>query len=330
MWRAIILYGRNVATYKFALAKSLLELSQDGVETVTLDDLAAPFSHHICEHLNNADKQITSRTSTFLEACRAFNRGEIERDQLLRTTTQHGFNNVIDAFHVVNSEDVPTRFFLDERTGKTKGIRITDDLLNLHAHPQVTSLPSEVESRWRLVESAWTLKMPRAALTVEHEPSTGLLVPDTRLWRRQPITAARDALNGYQQGRCFYCNATISVTANDETLADVDHFFPHTLKQMGVVDPIDGVWNLVLACQMCNRGPNGKSARLPTLRYLEKLNARNTYLIDSHHPLRDTLQHQTGRTQRDRELFLQRSYDTAKALLIHTWSPRALEGNHVY
>ena len=37
-WRSIILFGRNVASYKFALGKSLLELSKQGREIVTLDD----------------------------------------------------------------------------------------------------------------------------------------------------------------------------------------------------------------------------------------------------------------------------------------------------
>jgi len=329
VWRAIILYGQNVATYKFALAKALLEFSRSGAETVSLDQLAEPYARNICEHLEQADKQITSRSSSFLNACRAYNRGDIERDELLAITTQRGFANVIDAFHVVNREDVPTRFFVDERASNTKGIRITDHLLNLQAHPQFTSLPSEVESRWRLVESAWTLQMPRAALTVDHEAETGLLIPNARLWRRQPITRARDALNGYQQGVCFYCNATISLAANDEALPDVDHFFPHTLKPTGVGHPIDGVWNLVLACQSCNRGARGKFTRLPTLAYLEKLNARNTYLIDSHHPLRETLRMQTGRSQRERERFLQQTYGAAKALLVHTWTPAELAGGHV-
>lgn len=36
-WRSIVLFGRNVASYKFALAKSLLELSQAGEEKVPLD-----------------------------------------------------------------------------------------------------------------------------------------------------------------------------------------------------------------------------------------------------------------------------------------------------
>ena len=36
-WRSIILFGRNVASYKFALGQSLLELSQRGKEIITLD-----------------------------------------------------------------------------------------------------------------------------------------------------------------------------------------------------------------------------------------------------------------------------------------------------
>jgi len=55
-WRSIILFGRNVASYKFALGKSLLELSQQGKETVTLEELAEPFSRHICGHLQTTDK----------------------------------------------------------------------------------------------------------------------------------------------------------------------------------------------------------------------------------------------------------------------------------
>jgi len=42
-WRSIILFGRNVASYKFALGKSRLELSPKGKEIITLDDLAVPF-----------------------------------------------------------------------------------------------------------------------------------------------------------------------------------------------------------------------------------------------------------------------------------------------
>lgn len=44
-WRAIILFGRNTASYKFALAKSLIDVSLDSKsDLITLDDLALLYS----------------------------------------------------------------------------------------------------------------------------------------------------------------------------------------------------------------------------------------------------------------------------------------------
>lgn len=63
-WRAIILFGRNVASYKFALAKSLLDIQES---SIALEDLARPYAAHICEHLKKEDKQCTSQSSKFLE-----------------------------------------------------------------------------------------------------------------------------------------------------------------------------------------------------------------------------------------------------------------------
>ncbi|MDP6985568.1 MAG: HNH endonuclease, partial [Candidatus Latescibacteria bacterium] len=91
-----MLFGRNVASYKFALAKSLLELASQGREAVPLADLAVPFSRHISDHLVHVDRQGTSRSSRFLDACRFFNAGRISHDELVSATEVFGFNNVID------------------------------------------------------------------------------------------------------------------------------------------------------------------------------------------------------------------------------------------
>jgi hypothetical protein len=100
-WRAVILFGQNVASYKFALAKSLIELSAHQGQTVKLEQLAEPFSRHIVEHLAQAPKQVTSASSRFLESCQKFTDGKIGRDELIGQTARLGFNNVSDAFHVV-------------------------------------------------------------------------------------------------------------------------------------------------------------------------------------------------------------------------------------
>jgi 5-methylcytosine-specific restriction endonuclease McrA len=318
-WRGIILFGRNVASYKFALGKSLLELKRPGGNLIKLEELAEPFSRQLAEHLKTADKQITSRSSKFIEACKQFNTGHLSKQRLIDQTIKLGFNNVIDAFHVVNQGEIPQRFFMDERA-QNGGIRITDAFSRLMDSSQADSLPHEVESRWRLVETAWELGITRNAVYVAFDPSTESLFASPREHRRKTITSCRPALNGYQRGKCFYCDSAL-ILDGPRLSTDVDHFFPHVLKGTGIGNPLDGVWNLVLTCTVCNRGDNGKFARLPTTRLLEKLSARNEYLISSHHPLQQTLILQTGADERARRYFLHTTYQAALNILIHTWEP---------
>jgi len=317
-WRAITLFGRNVASYKFALEEALLSIRPPGGSVVKLGELSEPFAMAICRHLKVEDKQTTSRSSTFLEACRQFNAGQIDRDKLLLVTEAKGFANVIDAFHAVGGADVPNRFFLDERRTHG-GVRVTDAFSRLLETEGGRGLGGENESRWRLVETAWRLEIG-ASMLATYENSTGsLLLPD-RNWRRTSVTSCRDALNGYQEGRYFYCSGQISIV-DSVRLADVDHFFPHTLKRAEVGSIVDGVWNLVLSCRDCNRGTGGKFDRVPTACLLERLHARNEFLIGSHHPLRETLIIQTGATTEARRSFLRDFESRAVRHLIHRWSP---------
>ena len=95
-WRAIILYGQNVASYKFALAKALIDLKKNPNDLIKLEELAVPFSNHICEHLKHNEKQITSESSKFLDTLKKFNNNKIELNEKNEVTVKLGFNNVID------------------------------------------------------------------------------------------------------------------------------------------------------------------------------------------------------------------------------------------
>ena len=302
-WRAIVLFGQNVASYKFALAGALLEIGT-GSEVISLDELALPFASRVAEHLRTHDKQGTFQQSRFLDACRAFNSGEVDTDGLKAKTVQLGFTNVIDAFHVVDKAEVPERFFIDERS-RGEGIRLTDGLRELLEQGHGPNLREEVEARWRLVETAWELNLPRQLLTVEFQPvSNTLVVPR----RRTNITGARAALNGYQKGHCFYCYAPIDIASSSAFTVQVDHLFPWAAGPLVGGAPVDGVWNLVLACARCNSW-HEKSARPPHLRYVERLSVRNEFLIASYHPLRPTLLAQTGASKSDRTETLRRAFD---------------------
>lgn len=306
-WRAIILFGRNVASYKFALAKALFDLRKSDTSLISLESLAVPYSEHIIQHLKIFDKQGTSSNSRFLDACRHFKDGEEDRQALIDVTVNLGFNNVIDAFHNVHNAEIPKRFFLDER--KTSGgIVLTDDFYRLAENFQFESLNQETEARWRLVEAAWNMNLPKNLIQIDYEPEDSQFFAENKL-RRVQVSSARASLNGYQKGRCFYCYRNISIEKNHDALADVDHFFPHVLRSCDPFKPVNGVANLVLACKDCNRGENGKFDRLPSIKLLERLYQRNEYLITSHHPLRETLMMQTGITTEHRRQFLQDAYN---------------------
>ncbi len=317
-WRSVILFGRNVASYKFALAKSLLEIAPTGKTVITLDELAVPFSRHLCEHIADAPKQSTSNTSRFLDACKSYNSGIISKEQLINITVQLGFNNVIDAFHVVNDGRIPINFYEKDYHSGRKQIILTDDLFKLQEIPCFENLNCEAEARWRLVETAWELGVSRNLLSVAYDEEKQRLFINDK-FRRKDVTSARDALNGYQKGKCFYCFDDISVITSNEELCDVDHFFPHALQPLIPEVNLDGVWNLVLSCPRCNRGANGKFARVPAIKYLERLEKRNNFLISSHHPLRETLIQQSGATVEDRRRFLAEIDKFAINHLIHRW-----------
>jgi hypothetical protein len=327
-WRSMVLFGRDVASYKFALAAALLDLKAPAKDRVRLETLAEPFARQVSRHLQLADRQATSPGSRFLDACRAFNRGELTLDKLKEETVRLGFVNVIDAFHVVGSGDVPDRFFLDERK-VAGGIRVTENFYRLLESQQAPNLPHEAEARWRLVETAWALNLPRHLIDVAYDTVSEELITEDRR-RRQAITKVQPALNGYQRGRCFYCYRDLAVEGMLGAPIDVDHFVPwvlarHLPKRLG--DMIDGVWNLVLSCNVCNRGLRGKGANLPSVRLLQELDKRNEFLIQSNHPLRETLMRQTGATAEARRAFLQAAFQEAHDLLPGApWEPPLIVG----
>jgi 5-methylcytosine-specific restriction endonuclease McrA len=318
-WRGIILRGKNSASYKFALAQSLLELKPQSGQLIQLGDIAPTFAKHLTQHLKDSDKQGAAKSSKFLNICRDYNAGKLTDNELVDATIRHGFVNVIDAFHVVGQSDIPKRFYEDERKANN-GIRITDEFSELLEREQASNLPFEVESRWRLVETAWELNISHHLISMDYDLESGSLFTTVDKHRRKAITSSRDALNGYQKGKCFYCYCDIHLDDEVHENPDVDHFFPHTLKQYGFVG-IDGIWNLVLSCQSCNRGLGGKFDSVPKEHLLKRLHTRNEHLISSHHPLRETLILQTGKNEQARKSYLNDYYNNAHKTIIHTWEP---------
>jgi 5-methylcytosine-specific restriction endonuclease McrA len=193
---------------------------------------------------------------------------------------------------------------------------------------QAVNLGEEVAARWSLVETAWNLGVSTNLLSVQHDESLGELFAIDSSQRRRSVTSSRSALNGYQKGRCFYCGTELQLVG-ERMNTDVDHFFPHRLKQSGLGVNLDGVWNLVLACPSCNRGANGKFDRIPSLQLLERLHQRNEYLIGSHHPLRETLMQQTGTDPKVRIGFLNRIHQSVQLSPAMAWEPQSVDRSSI-
>ena len=194
---------------------------------------------------------------------------------------------------------------------------MTDNVSRLLETDQLGSLEGEAEGRWRLVEAAWEMRISRKLLGVQYDSETKFLDGVVR-YRRTPLTSCRSALNSYQKGKCFYCKCTISLS-NPDLHPHVDHFFPWKLQaETEFRGDVDGVWNLVLACRDCN---SRKGKKLPTARLQKWLLTRNHFLVESHHPLRETLIRQYGGVGRQKieGFHVARWYEARKLGFIVPW-----------
>lgn len=183
--------------------------------------------------------------------------------------------NVVDAFQMVNSGLIPRPFYEKHLVNGKPQLVLTDALLQLKSSFHFQNFALEADARWQLVETAWNLQLNLNLLEVQHDKLHGLFFVEHRLLRRVDITSVREALNGYQKGKCFYSFQDISVQPGSPALCQVDHFLPHLNKQAHLPANINGVWNLVLADSTVN---NAKSARVPELRFLQRLYQRNEFV----------------------------------------------------
>ena len=319
LFRSVVLYGKNNATYKFALAESLLLLGKEGKDIITLDELAIPFSSALLRHLEDSDKQGLSKSSPLLKTLREFRDSKTTKEKMLEITAKEGFKVVIDAFHRVGKQDIPTRFFLDERRSGNK-IVLTDELLKLSQTNAATSLTKENDARWKLVETAWEYGISNAFVTVEYDKQQEILIALQGGVKRKSITGVKDAISGYQRGQCFYCSKELNFSETHTPDAiRVDHLLPFSLMtKTNLPEDLDRVWNLVLACNHCN-GTSEKWDNLPHSDYVKRLLTRNEFYIQSHHPLRETLILQTGQSKEERYNFVISIYDHLKQTGYHFW-----------
>lgn len=159
-------------------------------------------------------------------------------------------------------------------------------------------MESEISSRWDLLEHAFS--SIKGVELIDADKELRHLRARTK---RTNITGIVTVIEGYQQGRYFYCGHNLYDV-------NVDHVIPR--QAIGH----DQVWNLVLAQKSCNED---KSDFLPSVSFIENLIARNEYYIASSHPLKETLISDLGKTTIARRANVLKEYGYAKRKIQRFW-----------
>ncbi|KPZ65315.1 hypothetical protein AN392_01469 [Pseudoalteromonas sp. P1-16-1b] len=293
--RTIALFGKNVATYKFALALALLKVKTNR-SGINFEDLQEDFLNEFLLHYEEVPEQFSSGKPTrFTLACdRYIESGKTQSGflELKDSTASQWHNYVFDAFHNVGGGSIAKKWWLFEHDSKGKSLVLTDRLLELRENPlEKKIMIDEILARWSIVQSAWAAGVSTNLVT--HSKTEGLVISnESGSGRRVSLRSALDALLPYQKGRCFYCDAVVDKTSqnSDDLFPDVDHFFAHSyiakLKEKGDERALsinkDGIWNLVIACKACNRGAQGKFDSRPPVNFFEKLVKRNMLFTEEH------------------------------------------------
>ena len=296
-WRSIILYGLNQATYKIALGKTLVSLSEKNLNHVPWDGLSQEFLKQYQKRLNVEEpmpQQANPSRRTFMErAVRKLDLGSTDIDETIFNVGKEGFNDVISRFHnIAKFTDFQGKFYSYDFG---KSITLTDNLHNvIEQHNK--DIVDELDSRWALLEGAFTIKADNYELANE--------ILDTYLLKgeeKKLLTKNIPFLQGYQGNLCFYCAEKI-----EEGNCHVDHVLPRRILQH------DQIWNLVLAHDYCNMS---KSDKLVGDHFMKKLIQRNENIMGSNHPWKHKISSDLGRTKKLRASNLLKHYGNVKSVL---------------
>ena len=280
--RAILLFGKNAATYKFALLKTLMEFNPKS--SLDYSDIGQIFLKHLVEHHRSCPHQHQRKTPTELsKKMTAYIAGETNWDSLFSTAEDSIYNNVFDALQNIGSGSISDAHRLIEHDKSNRKIILTDNLNMIQSNDKLRQLVTEEsEARWRVVEEAWRNDITPLMILDERDKSFYTRTKDHRVNLRSAVAT----IGPYQKGRCFYCGKLWDESADSQehNFPEVDHFIPLSMlarKPFKGVNP-NGVWNLVISCMNCNRGHKGKLDQIADASYFDRLLARNYYYTEEH------------------------------------------------
>ena len=290
-WKAITLFGLNVATYKPALGKVLLKVARSGKSEISWDDLSLQFFEDFRDRIEKTQMPQQSnpgRLSKLERIVKKHNLGKISKNEAIMTVGREGFKDVIPRFHTIGqNSNFAKDYFYKIEFGKK--LIIKDSLLNI-SETAFIELEGELEARWSLLEGAFEIQQSPEYIALANDIRETYLANG---YDRKPLTGNIQFLAGYQGNICFYCGHPM-----DEV--HVDHVLPRSIVEH------DEIWNLVLAHDHCNEM---KTDLLVGPNFIEKLIQRNENIMGSNHPWKFKIQKMLGKTPAKRKTSLENEYE---------------------
>ena len=296
-WKAITLYGLNVATYKPALAKVLIKASSEGLSEIKWDDLSKRFFLEYKARLEKTgmpQHNTIGRITKLEKAVKLFNLGVNDEDASISFVSKEGFNDVVPRFHSIGQDSkFAENYFYEIQFGKK--LILKENLLEIVSNNK-SNLDQEIESRWSLLEGAFKINHSDINLSLVNNIRDIYLRSASK---RTNLTKNIPFLKAYQGDVCFYCGEEMN-------RMDVDHVLPYQVVQH------NEIWNLVLAHDHCNQM---KKDLLVGKHFIQKLIKRNENIMGSNHPWKSKIQQMLGKTPTQRASKLNYHYNNVEIVL---------------
>ena len=286
-WRGIVDYGENQTTYKMALGSLLMKYSNQGLEKITLDEVAEDFFQIYDNRIKHTGKSQFKKhddDSVVEKQIRLVINGTTTKTKALNKIKSGPLlDQVIPYFlNVFGLKPIPVKFY--SVSDDKRILNLHDPLLNIFTDNQNSHYLNKINSRWDLLEHSFEEIAEAERIFVDSIDEKMFVI---RKDVRTNLTPFKPALSSYQQDRCFYCGEDLSLQPSH-----VDHVLP--FKALALPDsqvPPNELWNLVVAHEECNLR---KKAYLVGPHFIENLISRNEFVIKSHLPLHKEIQADLG------------------------------------
>lgn len=296
LFKGIVLFGLNSATYKMGLAQTLLDAAKRQSNTLSWNELASNYFDLYQQRLTThqmPQQGNPTRLTKMERIVKEHQQGRLSRVEAIGEVADSGFQDVVPRFQTIGTDkQLVLDHFYEIDFGKR--LVLKDSLLSFN-EAQLQQLESEIQARWSLLEGAFNINQSDFELAND--------IRDVYLqngYKRKTLTNNIPFLLGYQGNTCFYCGEPM------EGSIHVDHVLPRQVLNH------DEVWNLVLVHSDCNLL---KSDRLVGSHFIQKLINRNENIMGSNHPWKAKIASSLGSSARKRASQLLEHYNNAKTVL---------------